>query len=234
MNRQSQFKKQLLSEALWWEVAAPNRAATGYYGWKAPAPWSLLIKSINATSDESELAKVLRGRSPTIDEQDAAVRQLSRLRAQRMHTNRSIVFTQEWNNGVRVEDATAAKLCILEFTWRMLKNSYKISKLALDPKNVEFICVPEIWSKKGDKVGLHFHMMLLVPDRGLDWFDKNAARIWHQVTSQYQQWGRVHVEPIIDRNRLSHYALKQGHFDWVVQHTLLPVDLAKYRGVELV
>lgn len=211
------------------EIDPPDRYSSGAFGQRKAAYLSRLAQQIKTTTKESELVAVLRGRSPCSTEQDLAIRQLQIIRSSGIRTSHSIVLKIDWTPS-RPESAIVGTLSILEWRTRFLKDvagKFKIPTRTIDEN---FVAVPEIWSKTGEPVPLHYHVMMQIPDEALEWFSETAHKQWMQVMKPFGLRGRIHVEPVKSQSALSTYSMKQADIDWVAQHILLPIDVEKYRN----
>ncbi len=223
------YKDSLLAQFARGETDPPDRYSSGAFGQRQAAFLSRLAQRIKQTTNEAELIAVLQGRRPCQAEQDLAVRQLQIIRASRINVNYSVVLKFEWTPN-RPESAVVATLCVLEWRKRFLKDLANKFKANAEDLADRFVAVPEIWSKEGDPVPLHYHVMMHVPDEALEWFSETAHKRWMQVIDRFKLRGRVHIEPISSQRKLSTYIMKQADIDWVAQHILLPVDVEKYRN----
>ena len=77
---------------------------------------------------------------------------------------------------------------------------------------------------------LHFHMLINVPDQGLDWFDARYQTVWEQILRANNVKGDIYSDSIGDKEKLAGYSLKQLDIEWVFDRTLWPIDLLKYTG----
>jgi len=211
------------------EIDEPDRSSSGAFGQRKTIFLSRLAQRIKQATTEAELTNTLRGRAPCPAEQDLAVRQLQIIRASNVRANCSIVLKFDWTPN-RPESAVAASLCILEWRTRLLKDFAKTFRLSEDDLADDFVAVPEIWSKDGDPVPLHYHIIMQIPEAALTWFQETAHKRWMQVLDHFELGGRVHIEPITSQRKLSNYIMKQADIDWVAQHILLPIDVEKYRN----
>ena len=226
----TKYKKDLVDKALSWQIEAPARYESGIDSRKRCAQRSWSMKDIKEASSQAELDVVLRGRTLSEAEQNAAIRRSQVFRTQSMPANREVVFRPDWDHVKgRPEDANILNLCALEWTSRMVKDMQNVRCKCIDYSKVHFIAIPEMWASDRSPSPLHLHMMLWVEPDKLDWFDRRASRVWQQVLRRYGQRGRLHVDAIRDHKALSEYVQKQSDIDWVFEHTLTPLDLAKYR-----
>lgn len=230
MNQKPRLHKEnLLAQLARGEIDPPDRYSSSAFGEKKVSHCSSLAKHIKQATTEEELTSTLRGRSPCAAEQDLAIRQMQTIRARGIAANRSIVLKFEWTPHLP-ESAHVAALCILEWRSRYLKDIERKFNVPMDRIKNDFVAIPEIWSKEGDPVPLHYHVMMFVPNKALQWFGQTAHKRWMQVIDRFGLRGRIHLESVTSQRQLSTYNMKQADIDWVAQHILLPIDVEKYRN----
>lgn len=216
------FKQELRNRIDEGSIDVPPRVESGQYGTKNPSALSTVIARIKRASTPQELAVAAR-RARTDAEQNAAIRKDSFFKLNDMPANREVCITFDWDQVMQPEDAHIARYCVAELLDRMLRGSYRAAKLQLMTAN--FVAVPEIWTKDGKPIPLHFHLLIDVPVAGLPWFDANIGRVWEGIIRPIAIMGSVHNEPIENKNKLSRYSLKQIDLEWVFDRTIWPIDL---------
>ncbi len=225
-------KLQLLTRIANGIVDAPRRHDSSLAGWKRPSARSELIKSLKACRNEQELTAALRGRTPTHEEHEVAIRMASMIQVQSIQPNLAVVFNFDWHDLMAPENANVASYCILEWVWRLAKNVQLRRECKAEV--ILFVAVPEIWDREMKHVPLHYHMALKLDDyRRIDQIGAIGRRLWYQLLKQRGLGGPnayVYIEACTNTNSLSRYGVKQSDIDWVFQRTLTTSDLVRYRS----
>lgn len=196
-----------------------------------------LVSFIRHAKSSEELARVV-GKSKLTDvEQDEAARACLRSYLQNGAFNRQATLTFEWGGSSPEENFTLARDLLFEFLWRVARRFHGHGLARIAPIDlVDFIAVPECWSKIGARVPLHYHMAISVPSHAVDWFDrpfKGAAMSWQRLT-----WHAVtlrsgmHVQNIFDLDRLAGYNSKHSDNEMCFLRTLIPADFARFRDMQ--
>jgi hypothetical protein len=209
--------------------AAPPRYQSQFYGQKQPRSRSALSRQLRSAETVDSLSHILRAKSPSAAEHDVALAEWIRLRNVALHPNRELVFKFDWRTMLWEEDVIIARELVLKFLRRLMKRSAVARAKYLRADEVmQFLFVPEIWSRTGDKVDLHYHGAVRVADAVLPWIDSQKAKIeWGRILAPYGITGSVHIAPINDIHCLSRYHTKQCDIDWVLQNTIEPIDLQR-------